>query len=427
MAGDVPCGYESEADWRRRLLLVPLPLGRALRDTYRGLGPALARQLVAEIDDRDVPDSDRGSPSLGLLERPVTELQPSQWRDLRLQWQRWLDAVERERFGLWWGGGSDYRCWNGGETPGAPAQGASTDPLAINRGLAAYYGERKAQRRLEQRRQGLGQRLQAAMAREERTITRQQAALDAVAGSEKLQGHADALLSQPSPSRQQIDEAQKLYRQARKLRRSEGAITPRLELHRQRQAWMETSLTFLEQADSPDQLKALEEELRQELPDVLPSGSGPGQGPMANRAQRRQAAGGALSPQPLELRTAGGLQLQVGRNHRQNEWISLRQARRGDLWFHAQECPGSHVVLKGSEQPPGEGDLRAAADLAAHFSRARGNTRVPVVMVPAEELQRIPGAAAGTVRHRGGEILWGEPDRARLLLEPSYALEGGPP
>jgi hypothetical protein len=48
-------------------------------------------------------------------------------------------------------------------------------------------------------------------------------------------------------------------------------------------------------------------------------------------------------------------------------------------------------------------------------------------MVPAEDLQRIPGAAAGTVRHRGGEILWGEPDRARLLLEPSYSLGGGPP
>jgi predicted ribosome quality control (RQC) complex YloA/Tae2 family protein len=242
-----------------------------------------------------------------------------------------------------------------------------------------------------------------------------------------MQGHADALLSQPSPSRQQIEAAQKLYRQARKLRRSVGAITPRLELHRQRHAWMETSLTFLEQADSPDQLKALEEEMRQELPEVLPPGGRPGQGAMTNRAQRRQAAGGALPPQPLELRTAAGLQLQVGRNHRQNEWISLRQARRGDLWFHAQECPGSHVVLKGSEQPPGGADLRAAADLAAHFSRARGNTRVPVVMVPAEDLQRIPGAAAGTVRHRGGEILWGEPDRARLLLEPSYSLGGGPP
>jgi predicted ribosome quality control (RQC) complex YloA/Tae2 family protein len=106
----------------------------------------------------------------------------------------------------------------------------------------------------------------------------------------------------------------------------------------------------------------------------------------------------------------------VGRNHRQNAWISLQQARRGDLWFHAQECPGSHVVLKTSVAPGGEGDLQAAADLAAHFSRARGNRRVPVVMVATDQLQRIPGAGPGTVRHRGGEVLWADPQRAASLL-----------
>jgi predicted ribosome quality control (RQC) complex YloA/Tae2 family protein len=108
--------------------------------------------------------------------------------------------------------------------------------------------------------------------------------------------------------------------------------------------------------------------------------------------------------------------VQVGRNHRQNDWISLRQARRGDLWFHAQECPGSHVVLKSSEAPASEGDLQAAADLAAHFSRARGNRRVAVVMVPSEQLQRIPGAGPGTVRHHGGDVLWADPGRAAALL-----------
>jgi predicted ribosome quality control (RQC) complex YloA/Tae2 family protein len=119
----------------------------------------------------------------------------------------------------------------------------------------------------------------------------------------------------------------------------------------------------------------------------------------------------------------------VGRNHRQNEWISLRQARRGDLWFHAQECPGSHVVLKGSEGLCGDPDLQAAADLAAHFSRARGNQRVAVVMVPCDELQRIPGAGPGTVRHRGGEVIWAEPSRAAALLEsgaPSLSAEQEP-
>jgi predicted ribosome quality control (RQC) complex YloA/Tae2 family protein len=117
----------------------------------------------------------------------------------------------------------------------------------------------------------------------------------------------------------------------------------------------------------------------------------------------------------------------VGRNHRQNEAISLRLARRGDLWFHAQEQPGSHVVLKSSEAAAAGADLAAAADVAAHFSRARGNARVPVVMVAVEALQRIPGAVEGTVRHRGGEILWGEPERARAwLATPNVGVDGRP-
>ena len=195
-----------------------------------------------------------------------------------------------------------------------------------------------------------------------------------------------------------------------------AAIEPRLALHRQRLDWLETSLhfldqsAFLEQSEAVGALRDLEQEIEEQLE--------PRQG---QRRRRREAP----TPQPLELRSPGGLRLQVGRNHRQNEWISLRQARRGDLWFHAQECPGSHVVLKGSEASPREDDLGAAADLAAHFSRARGNSRVPVVMVAAETLQRIAGAGAGTVRHGSGEILWGEPKRGLRLLAPGREDKAG--
>ena len=228
-------------------------------------------------------------------------------------------------------------------------------------------------------------------------------------GGEELQRRADALLSQLQPSRQCIEEAQKLYKTARKRRRSVAAITPRLEQHRQRLASLEASLTYLEQADSLEQVGSLVAELEALLAER-------GQRKPAGGRQKRRAGAIEGGAQPLELNTPSGLPVQIGRNHRQNEWIAFRQARRGDLWFHAQELPGSHVVLKSSERPASDADLQAAADLAAHYSRGRGNRRVPVVMVPSEELQRIPGAAPGTVRHRGGSVLWGEPQRALSLL-----------
>ena len=388
LAGEPPRLEESFASWQRRLRLVPLPLQQALRDAYQGISPALVRQLLP----------------CGWGELAVDSISPEQWQQLWQGWRQWLEAVQLGRFS-WQLEPAGYRCWGGssGHTP------AANPTLAINQGLAAYFSEQLGAQVLAQQRQQLQHRLQATVERESRQASEQQALLDAVPEGEALQRRADALLSQLQPSRQCIEEAQKLYKTARKRRRSVAAITPRLELHRQRLASLEASLTYLEQADSLEQVGSLAAELEALL---------------AERGQRKSAGGrqsrraGAIEgvPQPLELHTPSGLPIQIGRNHRQNEWIAFRQARRGDLWFHAQELAGSHVVLKSSERLASDADLQAAADLAAHYSRGRGNRRVPVVMVPTEELQRIPGAAPGTVRHRGGSVLWGEPQRALSLL-----------
>ena len=388
LAGEPPRLEESFGSWQRRLRLVPLPLQQALRDAYQGISPALLRQLLP----------------CGWGELRVDSISPEQWQQLWQGWRQWLEAVQMGRFS-WQLEPAGYRCWAGssGDTP------AANPALAINQGMAAYFSEHLGAQLLVQQRQQLQHRLQATVERESRQASEQQALLDAVPEGEALQRRADALLSQLQPSRQCIEEAQKLYKTARKRRRSVAAITPRLELHRQRLASLEASLTYLEQADSLEQVGSLVGELEALLAER-------GQRKPAGGRQRRRAGAIEGVPQPLELHTPSGLPVQIGRNHRQNEWIAFRQARRGDLWFHAQELPGSHVVLKSSERPASDADLQAAADLAAHYSRGRGNRRVPVVMVPSEELQRIPGAAPGTVRHRGGSVLWGEPQRALSLL-----------
>ena len=418
-AGEQPRRSESEASWRRRLCLLPLPLGEALRRTYQGIGPAMARQLVEGPGGGEAGAEETGPGCLAaeLLLQPVAGLEEAHWQRLWRHWQAWLAALEEERFALRWQGPDRWCCW-AADAP--PAEG----PLPINRSLAAFYGERLGERRLEQRRQSLAQRLAAALAREERDAALQQERLAAAAGSEELQRQADALLAQVAPARDDIAQAQKLYQRARKLRRSVAAITPLLESHRQRQSWLEASLGFLEDAGSEEHLLELEQELEEWTGRRSRRGSAAREGRRGGRTTHREPVAG---PRPLELRSPAGLRLQVGRNHRQNEWISLRQARRGDLWFHAQEIPGSHVVLKASEGMAGEADLAAAADLAAHFSRGRGSGRVPVLMVPTETLQRIPGAGPGTVRHRGGEILWGEPARALAVLEaPNVGQDGRP-
>jgi predicted ribosome quality control (RQC) complex YloA/Tae2 family protein len=383
--GRLPCRSEPFASWLQQLQLLPLPLERALREAYQGVSPALCRQLAP---------ADR-------LALPVDRLDAEQWQQLWSAWQTWLEAMEQQRF-QWRADGDGYRCWPAGD-PGPAEDGRG---LPINRAFAAYVAGHLQQRRLLELRQQLRQQLERQAVREALQAEEQSRLLEAAHGSEVLQRQADALLCQRQPSRACIDAAQKLYRQARKLRRSVDAITPRLALHAERGLVIEASLTYLDQAETPAELEAI----RLEIEEILGRTGRPG------RRARRPDGPAPGQPVPLEVRTGRGVLLQVGRNHRQNEWIALRQARRGDLWFHAQELPGSHVVLKGSAMAAEDADLQAAADLAAHFSRGRGNGRVPVVMVPTDELQRIPGATAGTVRHRGGTVLWGIPERALSLL-----------
>jgi predicted ribosome quality control (RQC) complex YloA/Tae2 family protein len=420
LAGEPPRLEEGAASWRRRLSLLPLPLAQALLGAYQGVSPALVAQLLPA----------------DWQQLPVQSLSDGQWQLIWRNWRHWLEAVAAERF-CWQPRGPGYRCWSAGQAtvgpspqgahrqgpePGseaaARAAAAATGPVwPLNQAIAHYYQLRLDSRRLEQQRQQLRHRLEQAAERERHQASEQQGLLAATRGSQELQSQADELLSQRQPSRACIDSAQALYKRARKLRRAVAAIEERLALHRQRLEAIEASLIYLEQADDLEQLQGL----AQDSADLLGSGRRQGPGGGSRREQRGV-------PRPLELQTPDGLTVQVGRNHRQNEWISLRQARRGDLWFHAQELPGSHVVLKSSAQVPSEADLQSAADLAAHFSRGRGNSRVPVVMVSTDDLQRIPAAVPGTVSHRGGTVLWGRPQRADALLAavPSLKPASGP-
>ena len=397
LQGQQPSSAESMQRWRERLCVIPNTVQKALQLTYQGISPSLAMQLAGEEPDE----------ALRLLSQQVRDLDETQWRVLFQRWRSWLHHLEQGRFRLRFDGPTAYRVW---DSKGCCGQ--STPETGLSLGLGCYYREQLQRRELNHLTNELHQRLNRWRDREERALLEQQQRLESTSQSSEFQNQADALLCLPSPSREQVDSAQKLYKLARKLRRSSSVLLERIAHHQQRIQLIEGSESFMEDLHAAkwekkeDRLVRLQD-LRLELEDLLAT---------SPRHRRKSRSSERLSPQPLELPTPGGLMVQVGRNHRQNDWISLRQARPGDLWFHAQECPGSHVVLKASSGLAEEADLQIAADLAAHFSRARGNQRVPVMVVPTEQLQRIPGSAPGTVRHRGGEVFWAEPERGRQHL-----------
>ncbi len=89
----------------------------------------------------------------------------------------------------------------------------------------------------------------------------------------------------------------------------------------------------------------------------------------------------------------------VGRNDRENDEITFRVAAPDDLWLHAQQMPGSHVVLKshGSPGNPPDAILEKAAAIAAHFSKARHASLVPVIYTRRKYVRKFRGSKPGQV------------------------------
>jgi hypothetical protein len=81
---------------------------------------------------------------------------------------------------------------------------------------------------------------------------------------------------------------------------------------------------------------------------------------------------------PRHYLTGRGLSVLVGRNARENHHLTFRVARPEDVWLHARDVPGSHVVLRDGEGRAAADDLREAAEVAAFFSEARGEAQVDV-------------------------------------------------
>ena len=100
----------------------------------------------------------------------------------------------------------------------------------------------------------------------------------------------------------------------------------------------------------------------------------------------------------------------AGKTDADNEYLSLRFARPNDTWFHVSGCPGSHVLLLAQEgTEPDRDTIRAAAAVAAWYSKARNAKRAPVSMCKAADVSKQRGSPRGEVTIRRERVIKVEP------------------
>ncbi|MGH7411654.1 MAG: Rqc2 family fibronectin-binding protein, partial [Candidatus Methylomirabilis sp.] len=187
----------------------------------------------------------------------------------------------------------------------------------------------------------------------------------------ELPDHADpakrSLQIELDPARSVEENARRYFSLHRKAKRGAEIVNRRLAEVARRLTTLRDLFLQAEAAKEGDELQRVEVVLA----------------PLARRIPARdQATTGAQrsdGPEPRTFRSSDGLPILVGRSEAGNDRLTWRLARSHDLWLHAQGIPGSHVVVrldKGKGVPPRT--LREAAQLAAYYSRARGQVKVPV-------------------------------------------------
>lgn len=100
---------------------------------------------------------------------------------------------------------------------------------------------------------------------------------------------------------------------------------------------------------------------------------------------------------PREVFSPSGLKVVWGRNNRQNDQVTTRIMKTGDLWFHAHKVPGAHVVLKTAGNIPSEEDIQFAAGIAAGYSKAKEEESVEVMEAVPKNVEKKKGSHPGQV------------------------------
>tara|TARA_Y100001968_G_scaffold326341_1_gene369204 strand:+ start:4796 stop:6529 length:1734 start_codon:yes stop_codon:yes gene_type:complete len=399
LQGYTPSSRETFEEWKEKLCTIPSNLKRSLLKTYQGISPSLAIQLVSD----DIEEANN------LLEISVSQINDKQWNLIFTNWKQWLNDFEKQNLSINMEGPTAYRAW------GCQKNIKTGSSIVLSR----YYRVLINKQKINQQEKELKKILSESILSETSLLSQQKNLYLKSNDSDELTKRANDIMATAFPTSQIILNAQKLYNKAKKLRRSKIALKQRIIYHQERINIINEFLTYLDNLTNKSIKDNLESkivlllELKEEIYIYLN---------LKNKKRKNNQKSQRINP--LTIRTPNGLSIQVGRNHRQNEHISFKQARNKDLWFHAQESPGSHVVLKSSNGIPSDKDLEIAADIAAHFSKASGNSKVPIFMVAINKLKRIPHSQPGTVRFDESEIIWGNPSRGNDFLESVTLFEG---
>ena len=176
--------------------------------------------------------------------------------------------------------------------------------------------------------------------------------------------------------------AQLKYKKYTKYKNAKVYLRQQIDIARDELQYIESVFESLSRADGETELTEIREELYHS--GYLMKLKAP------TRAKKYQ-------PKPLEYRTSNGYIVLCGKNNTQNDYLTFKYAEKSDIWFHAKNRPGSHVVLCCEGVEPDESDYTEAAMIAAYHSSASGDAMVEVDYTKIKNIKKPSGSKPGFV------------------------------
>ncbi|GIK43277.1 MAG: hypothetical protein BroJett011_71100 [Chloroflexota bacterium] len=187
------------------------------------------------------------------------------------------------------------------------------------------------------------------------------------------------------PALSASENAQEYFSRYRKALRAGGEIPAQLEKITLEENYLEQLEQDLMMAENRPEIDAVAEEL-----------AAAGFRPLTRREKQQKKN----ATRYLRLTAPDGATVWVGKNALQNAHLTFNRAATDDLWLHARNVPGAHVIIPTAQGLPSEADVFWAAAVAAYYSRARNDTSAEVDVTLKKYVRAIKGAAPGLVTYR---------------------------
>jgi predicted ribosome quality control (RQC) complex YloA/Tae2 family protein len=199
---------------------------------------------------------------------------------------------------------------------------------------------------------------------------------------ENVYAHTREPMSIPlDPALTPNDNIENYFKRYRKGREGLELLQRRLEISQSELAELQRM-----QADLGTHFESASEKYQAELTSLRPREAG-----------EKAAPAPRLPYKPYQLST--GLTIYVGRDGSDNDRTTFEFAKPFELWFHTQQCPGSHVVIKFPNKSfqPSKAEIEETASIAAFFSKARNDSLVPVIYAERRYVRKPRNAKPGLV------------------------------